>query len=206
MIKLAIAASDASLLAQAEILSQQLDLPIASLDFHEYSYLLVRTPERLELRKNTPQAPSPVYVDFIEGALGHRIKYGGGKGQLIAKAVGLNKIKNPYVLDVTAGLGRDAFVLANLGCRVLMLERSPIVAALLEDGLQRAREVEEFAQLDLQMRGCSGQKFKLLENLFKNQCHPGNERERVIRDPQKIESNGSRILRLSNARKLAKRV
>ncbi len=152
MIKLAIAASDPSLLPQADLLSQQLGVPVASLDSYEYSYLLVCTPEQLELRKNEPQAPNPIYIDFVEGAMGHRIKYGGGKGQLIAKAVGLNKMKNPSVLDVTAGLGRDAFVLANLGCCVLMLERSPIVAALLEDGLQRAREVEELARLDLKMK------------------------------------------------------
>jgi len=40
-------------------------------------------------------------------------------------------------VDATAGLGRDAFVLAAVGCRVRMLERHPVVAALLDDGLQR---------------------------------------------------------------------
>ncbi len=47
------------------------------------------------------------------------------------------------VLDATAGLGRDAFVLASLGCRVQMVERHPVVAALLEDGLQRAKQDDE---------------------------------------------------------------
>jgi 16S rRNA (guanine1516-N2)-methyltransferase len=46
----------------------------------------------------------------------------------------------PYVIDATAGLGSDAFVLATLGCRVLMLERSAIIHALLEDGLERGRD------------------------------------------------------------------
>ena len=36
-------------------------------------------------------------------------------------------------------MGRDAFVLASLGCQVNMIERSPIIAALLEDGLARAK-------------------------------------------------------------------
>ncbi len=40
----------------------------------------------------------------------------------------------PDVVDATAGLGRDAFVLASVGCRVRMLERNPVVAALLDDG------------------------------------------------------------------------
>ncbi|RWS36666.1 16S rRNA (guanine(1516)-N(2))-methyltransferase, partial [Erwinia amylovora] len=43
----------------------------------------------------------------------------------------------PDVVDATAGLGRDAFVLAALGCRGRMLERKPGVAALLDDGLSR---------------------------------------------------------------------
>lgn len=45
---------------------------------------------------------------------------------------------NPVICDATAGLGRDGFVLASLGSQVSLCERSPVLAALLEDGLQRA--------------------------------------------------------------------
>jgi 16S rRNA (guanine1516-N2)-methyltransferase len=41
---------------------------------------------------------------------------------------------------MTAGLGRDSFVLSCLGARVCMIERSPVIGALLSDGLARARE------------------------------------------------------------------
>lgn len=51
----------------------------------------------------------------------------------------MNKGVTPTVLDATAGLGRDAFVLASLGCKVQMVERNPVVAALLDDGLSRAK-------------------------------------------------------------------
>ncbi len=78
-----------------------------------------------------------ISVDFIGGAMAHRRKFGGGKGQAIAKAVGMNKGRVPSVLDGTAGLGRDGFVLASLGCKVYLHERNPIVAALLYDGLTR---------------------------------------------------------------------
>ena len=47
------------------------------------------------------------------------------------------------MVDGTAGLGRDAFVLASLGCTVTMVERHPVVAALLEDGLRRAYQDAE---------------------------------------------------------------
>ncbi|MBE1277054.1 class I SAM-dependent methyltransferase [Enterovibrio baiacu] len=102
-------------------------------------FALVLTESRLELRKLDEPKLGAVYVDLVGGAAGHRRKFGGGKGQSIAKAVGLNKGATPTVLDATAGLGRDAFVLASLGCKVQMVERHPVVAALLEDGLARAK-------------------------------------------------------------------
>lgn len=102
-------------------------------------FALVLTESRLELRKRDEPAFGAVYVDFVNGTVAHRRKFGGGKGQSIAKAVGLNKGIVPTVLDATAGLGRDAFVLASLGCKVQLLERHPVVAALLDDGLERAR-------------------------------------------------------------------
>lgn len=92
----------------------------------------------LQLFKSDEPKLGAIQVDFVTGASAHRRKFGGGKGQAIAKAVGLNKGATPHVLDATAGLGRDAFVLASLGCQVTLHERHPVVAALLYDGLQRA--------------------------------------------------------------------
>ena len=86
------------------------------------------------------QAPGPVRVDFVEGQAAHRRLFGGGSGQMIAKAVGVAQGVRPQVLDATAGLGKDAFVLASLGCQMTLIERQPLVAALLADGLQRARD------------------------------------------------------------------
>ncbi|BCL74417.1 ribosomal RNA small subunit methyltransferase J [Jeongeupia sp. HS-3] len=91
---------------------------------------------RLELLEVGDKAR--VCVDFVDGASAHRRKFGGGRGQPVAKAVGLKGGANPSVLDATAGQGRDAFVLASLGCSVTLIERSPVAAALLEDGLARA--------------------------------------------------------------------
>ncbi len=81
-----------------------------------------------------------IRADFHGATTTYRRKKGGGKGQMIAKAVGVKGSLHPYVLDATAGLGKDAFVLASLGCRVTLLERSSIVHALLEDGLEQARK------------------------------------------------------------------
>lgn len=92
----------------------------------------------LSLYKTDEPKLGAINVDFVTGAVAHRRKFGGGKGQSIAKAVGLNKGATPVVLDATAGLGRDGFVLASLGCKVILHERHPVVAALLYDGLERA--------------------------------------------------------------------
>lgn len=94
------------------------------------------------LKRDEPKLKG-ISVDFISGAVAHRRKFGGGRGQSIAKAVGLKNGVTPTVVDGTAGLGRDAFVLASLGCHVTMIERHPIVGALLEDGLRRAYDDAE---------------------------------------------------------------
>ncbi len=78
-----------------------------------------------------------VQADFVAGKSRHRRLYGGGKNQQIAKAIGIQANIRPTVLDVTAGLGGDASVLASLGCQVYLAERHSVVWALLNDGLQR---------------------------------------------------------------------
>ncbi|MDX7992330.1 16S rRNA (guanine(1516)-N(2))-methyltransferase RsmJ [Xenorhabdus littoralis] len=104
---------------------------------------LVLTPERLELRKRDEPKLGGIYVDFVAGTMAHRRRFGGGRGEAVAKAVGIKKDYLPTIVDATAGLGRDAFVLACIGCHVRMLERNPVVAALLDDGLQRGYQNEE---------------------------------------------------------------
>lgn len=95
-----------------------------------------RGPEGLRLL--APEGGS-LRADFSGGPLGWRLAHGGGRGQAVARAVGMGKGRAaPRVLDATAGLGRDAAVLAALGCEVLALERHPAVCALLEDALARA--------------------------------------------------------------------
>lgn len=90
--------------------------------------------------------PQPVSIDF-DAAAGHR---GARKGRdpLVAAVLGAARSRSGatvetspnrelLVIDATAGLGRDAAVLARAGCKVHMLERSPVVAALLADALAR---------------------------------------------------------------------
>lgn len=110
-------------------------------------YLLKDEGRGLEL--SCPAIQLTISVDFSQGAARHRRNYGGGRGQSIAKAVGLDKGVSPSVLDATAGMGGDAFVLASLGCDVTLLERVSAVWLLLYDGLRRAREQNDDQQLSV---------------------------------------------------------
>jgi 16S rRNA (guanine1516-N2)-methyltransferase len=120
--------------------------------------------EGLQLVELGPQAPGPVRVDFVSGPVAHRRLFGGGGGQMIAKAVGIQAGIRPLLLDATAGLGRDAFVLAELGCKVTLIERQPVIAALLEDGLRRAKDDPEVAAIVSQMHLLCGNAIELMNN------------------------------------------
>jgi 16S rRNA (guanine1516-N2)-methyltransferase len=123
---------------QSEALANRLQLPLveAAVAGATNSYVLVYTDKGLALQQTGVKADGPVYVDYLGGASEYRRNKGGG--ELIVKAVSGPKDTKPSVLDVTAGLGRDCFVLASWGYDVTALERSPVVFSLLEDGLQRA--------------------------------------------------------------------
>ena len=76
---------------------------------------------------------------FIEGPILHRLKYGKGRGQNLAKAVGFKFNKNRTIIDATAGLGYDAFILASLGANVTLIERSEKIYDLLKTAISEAK-------------------------------------------------------------------
>lgn len=82
---------------------------------------------------------SSLIVDFVGGAVGHRFRSGEGRGQALAKACGLTRGITPHIVDATAGMGRDSFLLASLGAKVTLIERSDAMHKLLAEGLERAR-------------------------------------------------------------------
>lgn len=94
----------------------------------------------------------PMRADFLSPALAYRRRSGGGFRQPLARAVGVTGERKPTVLDTTAGLGRDGFILASLGCDVVMLERSEVVGELLSDALERARMHGAFPEVLARMK------------------------------------------------------
>ena len=107
-------------------------------------------------------------LDLTSGTIAYRRQHGGGRKQHIAKACGLKHNWNPSILDGTAGLGRDAAELRNLGCTLRMIERSPYVASLLEDAILRAKASgAELFQQGFELH--QGQSVQLMEKLSQEQ-------------------------------------
>lgn len=98
---------------------------------------LVYTSDGLVLRLSNEPSWGDIIVDFNSAALNYRKQHGGGRNEALAKAIGIKGKDALSVIDCTAGMGSDSFVMASVGAHVTMLERSPVIAALLEDALYR---------------------------------------------------------------------
>lgn len=91
-------------------------------------------------------------IDFTGGAVGYRFRRGGERGHPLVRAAGIRRDRMPSIVDATAGLGRDAFLLASAGAAVTLIERSPEVHALLQGALDRAAaESPELAEVVARM-------------------------------------------------------
>jgi 16S rRNA (guanine1516-N2)-methyltransferase len=163
--------------AEAQALASKLSVPISSQttdDVAGFSHALRLVPfesgdiatyalaiEHLEYvgsgqskRRKPKRKPksNPFYVDLCPPQSSRTGMRGPGP-DLLVKAVApkrsaLEGQDGAVVYDLTAGFGQDSLVLAMSGAsRVCMVERDPIVAALLDDGLRRLKLQESQTEL-----------------------------------------------------------
>lgn len=87
-----------------------------------------------------------------------RLKQGRLQRELLVRAARVKHPHNdsPLALDATAGLGEDALLLAAAGFRVMLFERNPVIAALLQDALKRAAADPDLADAIERMTFVSG--------------------------------------------------
>ncbi|PID77176.1 MAG: rRNA methyltransferase [Deltaproteobacteria bacterium] len=104
-------------------------------------------------------------VDFTSGKAAYRLVKNTTIKQPLARAAGIKGGFRPDIIDVTAGLGQDAFVLASLGCRVIMLERSPVLYHLLENGLHLAGQDPKTSEIVNKISLIKGDSLKILPDL-----------------------------------------
>lgn len=155
---LAVVARHAKDITRAEALARQLGLPLLPVNHFplqgagDYAAVLLVDGDRLALQALPPATgagrrggraalPGPVTADFGSSAMRHRRR--SGQNELLGRAVGVSANRQPHILDATAGLGRDSFVLADMGCSVTLCEREPVIAALLQWGLAAAAASED---------------------------------------------------------------
>lgn len=70
-----------------------------------------------------------------------------------------------HVVDATAGLGTDSLLLAAAGCEVTLIERNPVIAALVRDALARASAVPDLSGPVARMHLREGDSLELLPRL-----------------------------------------
>jgi 16S rRNA (guanine1516-N2)-methyltransferase len=82
-------------------------------------------------------------VDFTKGKARHRTNENAGGAPHLKKSLGIAAFNKRYkrlpsVIDATGGWGQDAWAIASLGCSVTVIEKHPVVHALLAYGLASA--------------------------------------------------------------------
>ena len=147
--------------------------------------------------KSTKKQQKPCFIDLCPLDSSQRGKRGTGEGgtDLLVKAVGPGKGQSEghtgggkggggaVVYDLTAGMGQDSFVLALKGAReVHMVERDPIVAALLADAIRRLHFLSTLQGLDSRAEMARemskklhlhcGDSTKVLHDLLSSGIHP----------------------------------
>jgi len=133
------------------------------------------------------RAPAELRIDFVMGAVAHRLRFGGGRGQDIAKAMGFRNGNTPTIIDATAGLGRDSFLLASLGAQVTMIERSEKMHMLLEQGMERAfNEGGQFREIIERMTLLKGDAKDIIPTLTA---------EAILIDPMHPERKNSALVK-----------
>ena len=98
-------------------------------------YLLYFGEDGIELRQTSQRGHKGQRVDFTN--IDRRVGAGNlSRKQPLPKAIGEHKT----VLDATAGFGTDAAMLALMGYHVIAVEQSPIISAMIRDGIWRAEQ------------------------------------------------------------------
>jgi 16S rRNA (guanine1516-N2)-methyltransferase len=150
MNKLCVVSTNPVCQARAEEIAEHLGLSGTSMsgtpDHAHSDFQLLVAEDGLSVKK-TGSNQKPLRVDFNTGAMAYRRAHSSRRNEAIARAVGIARKDSLAVVDATAGLGKDSFILAALGCSVIMLERSPVMSLLLQDGLQRAAQVGVLAEI-----------------------------------------------------------
>ncbi len=182
--KVALLVDDDSVESHAVLAEVKRDL--ASLlvsDVENCSFVLAIQDGHLELRAASGTR-NAIHVDFVTPMMGQKLS-GPSRKEPMARAIAFERVGRS-VIDATAGLGGDAFRMATWGCEVTAIERNPVVAAMLADGVRRAMAVPQLADvLDERFRLVTDDAVAFLRTLA-----DGDRPDVVYLDPMFAEATG----------------
>ena len=107
---------------------------------------LTRMPEGLTLTDGAME----LRADFVR--MLPRLKQGRLQQELLVKAARAKGVERPWAIDATAGFGEDSLLLAAAGFTIDLYEQDCVIAALLQDALDRAAEDPALADAVARMR------------------------------------------------------
>lgn len=157
--------ADCALVAKRNALAERLGLPLlGASEIEPDSLVLAYAETGLELRPGEAATKSGARVDLRKRAIPRsRARAGHAtRSQPLVRAMGR---RTKRVIDATAGFGDDAIAIASLGHSVVAIERSAVVAALLEDGCERARLDPEIEPIAARLQLRIGDSCELLASL-----------------------------------------
>jgi len=132
-----VVASTTAQLGRAEELGKKLGLPVLSSSHYQGACIMVAEDSLSAWLPDEHGQTLRLQIDFTTPAWQRRIARVGNEP--LIRAMGRkNRGNNLHLVDATAGLGRDSFLLAAAGFQVQAYEQEPLLAALLADGLARA--------------------------------------------------------------------
>ena len=111
-----------------------------------------------------------------------RIKGNKVFSELIVKAVKIKGADSLSVLDATAGLGEDSFLLAAAGFDLTLCEYNDEIYRLLMDTVDRAKKAEDLKAAAMRMKVVHGDSVKLMKSMQENSLD-GTKVDVVLLDP-----------------------
>lgn len=149
------------------------------------------------------ESPSGLYLHFGEDGLSlsdgttslqgdfrdhiRRLKPNNLGGELLVKAAKLKNLpEHPTAIDATAGLGEDSLLLAASGYHVKMIERDPVIAALLKDAVRRGLEDPDLQDIVSRMEVLEGDSINLLKEqkadlVYLDPMFPGRAKSGLVK-------------------------
>lgn len=135
-------------------------------------------------------APEKLRTDFSAGRFGYRAARF-GRNEPLLRAVGPAKNGALHIVDATAGLGQDGFLLASSGACVTLIERSPIIFEQLEQALEAAKSDPNLAEIVARMTLLQGDSQLLLPTLnadvfYIDPMHPERKKSALVKEPMRL--------------------